>query len=75
MQTPLLAFGAVLFLALSSGLSLGSQLGAGAAAPTWQLQSLDGHSVQLSDFKGKVVILDFWGALVFRFPVGDCAPR
>jgi peroxiredoxin len=30
------------------------------AAPEWQLNDIDGQSVKLSDFKGKVVILDFW---------------
>jgi peroxiredoxin len=29
-------------------------------APAWQLKDLDGKTVKLSDFKGKVVILDFW---------------
>jgi peroxiredoxin len=29
-------------------------------APTWKLQSFDGKSVSFDDFKGKVVILDFW---------------
>jgi peroxiredoxin len=29
-------------------------------APAWQLKDLDGKTVRLSDFKGKVVILDFW---------------
>jgi peroxiredoxin len=29
-------------------------------APAWKLQDLDGHSVSSEDFKGKVVILDFW---------------
>ena len=29
-------------------------------APAWQLKDLDGNTVKLSDFKGKVVILDFW---------------
>ncbi len=30
------------------------------AAPAWQLQDLQGKSVKLSDFKGKVVLLNFW---------------
>jgi thiol-disulfide isomerase/thioredoxin len=31
-----------------------------ASAPDWQLQNLDGKTVHFSDFKGKVVIVDFW---------------
>ena len=30
------------------------------AAPDWQLSDVDGEPVKLSDFKGKIVILDFW---------------
>jgi len=29
-------------------------------APPWELKDLDGKAVKLSDFKGKVVILNFW---------------
>jgi len=29
-------------------------------APAWKLQDINGKTVQLSDFKGKVVVLDFW---------------
>jgi cytochrome c biogenesis protein CcmG/thiol:disulfide interchange protein DsbE len=30
------------------------------AAPAWELKDLDGKTVKSSDFKGKVVILNFW---------------
>ncbi|MEP6809921.1 MAG: TlpA disulfide reductase family protein [Chthoniobacterales bacterium] len=30
------------------------------AAPAWRLKDLNGRFVQLADFKGKVVILNFW---------------
>jgi len=29
-------------------------------APAFTIRGLDGHTVKLSDFKGKVVVLDFW---------------
>lgn len=30
------------------------------SAPAWELKDLEGKSVKLSDFKGKVVVLNFW---------------
>jgi peroxiredoxin len=33
---------------------------AGAPAPAWKLQDVNGKTVSSADFKGKVVILDFW---------------
>ena len=30
------------------------------AAPAWELKDLEGKAVKLSDFKGKVVLLNFW---------------
>jgi peroxiredoxin len=30
------------------------------AAPLWELKDLEGKTVKLSDFKGKVVLLNFW---------------
>jgi peroxiredoxin len=29
-------------------------------APSWELKNIDGKAVHSADFKGKVVILDFW---------------
>jgi len=37
----------------------GAQL-QGQAAPDFTLQSLDGHAVHLSDYRGKGVLLNFW---------------
>src|SRR4051794_32605150 len=32
----------------------------GQMAPDFELQTLDGHKVKLSDFRGKAVVLNFW---------------
>jgi len=34
--------------------------GEGSLAPAWKLQDLAGKTVSSEDFKGKVVVLDFW---------------
>jgi thiol-disulfide isomerase/thioredoxin len=34
----------------------------GATAPDFTLQALDGQKITLSDFKGKYVLIDFWGS-------------
>lgn len=34
----------------------------GIMAPEFTLQSLDGKAVRLKDFRGKYVVLDFWGS-------------
>jgi len=39
---------------------VGNGAGGERAAPDWQLPGLDGKTVKLSDFKGKVVVLNFW---------------
>jgi peroxiredoxin len=33
---------------------------AGATAPAWSLKDVDGKTVSSADYKGKVVLLDFW---------------
>ncbi len=51
---------AALLFVLGAGTLLAGPLDPGSPAPAWKLQDLDGKTVQLSDFKGKVVVLDFW---------------
>jgi peroxiredoxin len=54
-----LAVGAVLF----AGSPLLAQNAAGSTgqpAPAWKLVDLDGHQVSSDQFKGKVVVVDFW---------------
>jgi peroxiredoxin len=55
----LLPAAAFLFI-LGAGTGRAETPAVGAPAPAWQLNDLNGKPVQLSDFKGKVVILDFW---------------
>lgn len=37
-----------------------SQTGQALPAPGWELQGLDGKTVNSTDFKGRVIVLDFW---------------
>lgn len=50
----------VLLVQSSSAESATSSTDRPAIAPGWKLQTVDGKTLQSSDFKGKVVILDFW---------------
>ena len=31
-------------------------------APAWELRDLSGKTVKMSDFKGKLIVMDFWGS-------------
>ena len=46
-------------LALASVVSVPAQ-DIGAPAPAWRLDDLEGHKVSFDQFKGKVVVVDFW---------------
>src|SRR5262245_41943398 len=51
---------AILIIGLAGPLHAGPSATPQTPAPEWELKDVDGKSVKLSDFKGKVVILDFW---------------
>jgi thiol-disulfide isomerase/thioredoxin len=53
------AFALVLLLAVPLGTLRADPLAAG-AAPAWSLKDPDGKTVTSDQFKGKVVVLDFW---------------
>lgn len=53
--------GALLALALFQSASLrADDSSATKPAPAWTLKDLDGHDVSFDQFKGKVVVVDFW---------------
>jgi peroxiredoxin len=59
-------FGTAIALAAGAALFQGNRLQAqvaamtGQAAPAWKLKDLDGQMVSSEQFKGKVVVVDFW---------------
>jgi len=59
-------FGAALALAVGAMLFQGNRLQAedtattAQQAPAWNLKDLDGHDVSSAQFKGKVLVVDFW---------------
>jgi len=60
MKLALFHLAALAALSLSASLPLRAAAPAPVAAPGWKLKDVDGKPVDLGEFKGKVVILDFW---------------
>jgi peroxiredoxin len=54
------AVGAICFITPVSGQTTPGITGQVAVAPEWSLKDVDGKTVHSTDFKGKVVIVDFW---------------
>lgn len=57
-RLPVFAFFAILFVGVSFFFLSGEARSE--TAPGWSLPDLNGKMVKLSDFKGKVVVLNFW---------------
>jgi peroxiredoxin len=55
-----LALGAICLIIPLSGQTAPGVAGQTAVAPEWSLKDAEGKTVRSTDFKGKVVILDFW---------------
>jgi len=60
MRLPLPFSGHIIPLVLGFGFLFIANEARSEPAPAWKLQDINGKTVQLSDFKGKVVVLDFW---------------
>jgi cytochrome oxidase Cu insertion factor (SCO1/SenC/PrrC family) len=58
---PVLILGLPLASCSQSGPTVGTRVAIGALAPEIQGTDADGKSFKLSDYRGKVVMLDFWG--------------
>ncbi len=56
----IVATGAVTVLGLTALAAGDKTLAKGAVAPEWSLKDSSGNSHKLSDYRGKVVVLDFW---------------
>ena len=60
MKSTLLRLAALAMLSLSAVAPLCAATDSPKPAPAWKLMDVDGKPVSLAEFKGKVVILDFW---------------
>jgi peroxiredoxin len=53
------AWGLLAMGIFSAGLAMAAPI-APIAAPAWKLSDVNGHVINSDDFKGKVVVIDFW---------------
>ena len=60
MKSPMLGACAAILLLLAPMALLRAEPDKPVAAPAWKLKGLDGSTVSSDQFKGKVVVLDFW---------------
>jgi thiol-disulfide isomerase/thioredoxin len=60
MKTALLGASAAILILLSCVAPLRAEQAKPVAAPAWKLTGLDGATLTSEQFKGKVVVLDFW---------------
>jgi peroxiredoxin len=60
MKSALLRTVAVLALSIALAALLRAEQAQNAPAPAWKLKDVDGNLVTSAQFKGKVVVLDFW---------------
>ncbi|HEX4098094.1 MAG TPA: TlpA disulfide reductase family protein [Caulobacteraceae bacterium] len=59
MRTAIVIAAACVWL-LAGGVARAETLKVGQPAPDFQVETFDGHHMRLSDFRGQVVILNFW---------------
>jgi len=59
LKTPF-AISLIIFLAVSFSISSSPDSANGEKAPDFKLSTLDGEIIKLSDYLGKIVIVDFW---------------
>jgi cytochrome c biogenesis protein CcmG/thiol:disulfide interchange protein DsbE len=60
MRPPIAFFAVLVILTVCLGSALLSGKTKAEMPPDWSLKDLDGKTIQLSDYKGKIVILNFW---------------
>ena len=68
-----IAISLLVFLAFSFSISTSAKSAYGEKAPDFELRTIDGEVIKLSDYLGKIVIVDFWatGCCPCRMAIPD----